>query len=207
MMLPRPSMRGNYFVSGFTLIEILLVIGILAILSVVVLLTLNPAELLRQSRDADRVSDFALIRKGISIFEADVVTSTLNPLGTIGVLYGTSGMAGPTSTFSGPGPTAWGYTTSSLVSLLSSTIRTIDGGGWLPVVFNAISSGAPFSNLPVDPTNNSSYFYTYAANGNVFKLAAKIESSKYGYGGTKDIVSNDGGRSTSTFELGTNLAL
>jgi prepilin-type N-terminal cleavage/methylation domain-containing protein len=43
--------------SGFTLIELLIVIAIIAILSVVVVLALNPAEMLRESRDNNRVSD------------------------------------------------------------------------------------------------------------------------------------------------------
>ncbi|KKW47096.1 MAG: hypothetical protein UY99_C0042G0007, partial [Parcubacteria group bacterium GW2011_GWA1_59_11] len=42
--------------SSFTLIELLVVIAIVAILSAVVIITLNPAELLKQSRDSNRLS-------------------------------------------------------------------------------------------------------------------------------------------------------
>jgi prepilin-type N-terminal cleavage/methylation domain-containing protein len=42
---------------GFTLIELLVVIAIIAILSVVVVLSLNPAEMLRRGRDSNRLSD------------------------------------------------------------------------------------------------------------------------------------------------------
>ncbi len=44
---------------GFTLIELLIVIGILGILVVAVLLTLNPAEAQRKTRDAKRMKDLS----------------------------------------------------------------------------------------------------------------------------------------------------
>ena len=51
---------------GFTLLELLIVIGILAILAGVVVLVLNPAELLRQARDSQRISDLSTMRSAIS---------------------------------------------------------------------------------------------------------------------------------------------
>ncbi|MBI2049332.1 type II secretion system protein [Candidatus Roizmanbacteria bacterium] len=47
---------------GFTLIELLIVIGILGILVVAVLLTLNPAEAQRKTRDAKRIKDLGTIQ-------------------------------------------------------------------------------------------------------------------------------------------------
>ncbi|MFA7202022.1 MAG: type II secretion system protein, partial [Candidatus Paceibacterota bacterium] len=41
--------------SSFTLIELLIVIGILAILTAAVVLVLNPTELLKQGRDSKRM--------------------------------------------------------------------------------------------------------------------------------------------------------
>ena len=61
---------------GFTLIELLIVIGIIAVLAVVVLLTLNPAELLRQARDSNRVSDLASLNSALSYYLADVSGAT-----------------------------------------------------------------------------------------------------------------------------------
>lgn len=81
----------------------------------------------------------------------------------------------------------------------------------MPVNFSAISSGLPLSQLPRDPvgTGDPTFFYSYIANPSktTFKLAAKIESKLYGYGGDRDTVSNDGGISTTTFETGTALDL
>src|SRR4030042_7056793 len=56
---------------GFTLIELVLVIGILAILAVVVVVVLNPAEWLRQSRDSNRLSDLQTINSALGYYLAD----------------------------------------------------------------------------------------------------------------------------------------
>ena len=42
---------------GFTLVELLIVIGIVAILATIVVLVINPVELLKESRDSRRLSD------------------------------------------------------------------------------------------------------------------------------------------------------
>ncbi len=66
-------MKGNKKIKkGFTLIELLVVIAIIAILSVVVILTLNPAELLRQSRDSNRISDLSVTKSAIAFYLASV---------------------------------------------------------------------------------------------------------------------------------------
>lgn len=47
----------KYLNKGFTLIELLIVIGIIALLAVTVLLTLNPAEAQKRTRDTKRIAD------------------------------------------------------------------------------------------------------------------------------------------------------
>lgn len=56
---------------GFTLVELLVVIAIIVILAGAVLLAINPAQLLRESRDAQRVADMDTIAKGINLALAD----------------------------------------------------------------------------------------------------------------------------------------
>ncbi|MFA7201893.1 MAG: type II secretion system protein, partial [Candidatus Paceibacterota bacterium] len=46
----------NQSTSSFTLIELLIVIGILAILTAAVVIVLNPTELLKQGRDSTRMT-------------------------------------------------------------------------------------------------------------------------------------------------------
>jgi prepilin-type N-terminal cleavage/methylation domain-containing protein len=167
---------------GFTLIELLVVIAIIAILSVVVILTLNPAELLRQSRDANRVSDMATINGALGIYAEDVGGSMGTPSTTyISILDPTAtstagdqcqGLRLPAqSTSSG-----WIYQCAA-----SSSYRNVNGTGWVPLNFTSISSGAAIGTLPQDPINqtSSNLFYTYTTDGNTYEATAVMESQKY----------------------------
>ena len=188
---------------GFTLVELLVVIAIIAILAVVVVLVLNPSELLRQSRDSSRISDMTNLKHAV------LLTLTDNPNGSLA-----SSTFGYTacylSTTSGNGTTSprcgvfanAAYTTD--VSDTPALYRKNDSTGWLPVDFR-LSIGAPFGTLPVDPINNAKFYYAYAATltgGKFFEIDAFIESQKYGFNGSMDVVSKDGGDNTSTLEMG-----
>lgn len=189
--------NNHEIVRGFTLVELLVVIGIIAVLSVVVVLTLNPAELLRQARDSDRLSDMDSLKSALALYMGDVPSPNLGTsltcyLSAVGISFSDCQAFFSTAT-----------------DISSSTSRAVDGTGWVPVNFSQITSGAPFGNLPSDPINNATYFYAYIPNstGPKFKLATKMESTRYGLGGDGDVVSTDGGTSTSTYEVGTNLDL
>ncbi len=201
---------------GFTLIELLVVIAIIAVLAVVVILTLNPAELLRQARDSNRISDLGTMKSALSLYLADVNVTGTSPLGVWPKVY-TNFNGNPSYAaymYSATNTLNTGGFLSSTASAAGATIqggsatqRNVDASGWIPVNFNAISSGSPIGNLPADPLNTGSGTYAYAASSTVFKFAAKVESAKYGLAGGGDVVSTDGGLSTTTFETGTNLGL
>jgi prepilin-type N-terminal cleavage/methylation domain-containing protein len=179
---------------GFTLIELLIVIGIVVILSVAVVLTLNPAQLLRQARDATRISDLNTLKSALALYLADV--STID-LGTWTNCYAhTSSTITCTNRFTG-----------GTATMKSST--AVDGAGWLPVKFTDISSGAPLSALPLDPVNNSTYYYAYRATSTAqtYEINADMESLKYGRGGSGDVETNDGGSDANIYELGTDPGL
>jgi len=53
---------------GFTLIELLVVIAIVAVLATAVVVILNPAQLVRQGRDANRISDLAAIHSALALY-------------------------------------------------------------------------------------------------------------------------------------------
>jgi prepilin-type N-terminal cleavage/methylation domain-containing protein len=184
---------------GFTLIELLIVIAILAVLSVVVILTLNPAELLRQARDSTRVSDMSTYKSAMALYLADVISPRI---GTSTLCYAhISSTAGFTNcNLDGR------FSLSAVPTFGTST--AINGFGWIPVDFTLISAGSPISVEPIDPTNNATYYYSYrpGAGGTTYKMTVKMESSKYTTG-VNNLAATDGGSSTSTYEIGTDLGL
>jgi len=187
---------------GFTLIELLVVIAIIAILAVVVVLVLNPAEMLRQSRDSNRLSDFANLNQAVSLYTSDQSGSSGFNIGSSSVVYLSAADPGATSTagdqcqnLSLPQlPTGWSYHCSS-----SSTLRNVNGTGWLPINFGNMSSGSPFGNLPVDPTNQTSsgLYYSYVTSGTQFELTNILESQKY-----IGLMSSDGGSYDGLYQNG-----
>lgn len=167
---------------GFTLIELLVVIAIIAILSVVVILTLNPAELLRQSRDSTRLSDMATVSNALGIFSAN--NTSANALGISSITYISIPDQAATST---QGDQCQGLGLPALSTGLayqcaaSSNGRNTDGTGWIPVNFNSLPTGSPIGNLPVDSANQSSsgLFYTYSTDGSNYEVTSILESQKY----------------------------
>jgi len=63
---------------GFTLLELLIVIAILAILASAAVVVLNPAELLRRARDSGRITNIANIRNAINLYLTTVTTIDLD---------------------------------------------------------------------------------------------------------------------------------
>jgi type II secretory pathway pseudopilin PulG len=181
---------------------LLVVIAIIAILAVVVALTLNPAELLRQARDSQRVSDMGTLKSALSLYLVDTAAPNLasTSVGYTGCYLSTVSTKG-TSTCGIFQKTYSGGTVSTTATLY----RNNNALGWLPVNFSQITFGSPLSALPVDPTNNASYYYAYAATttgGYYFQINSLMESKKYNASGTNDVVSTDGGPNNQVFESG-----
>jgi len=163
----------RYIKTGFTLIELLVTIAILAVLATVTVVVINPGELLKQSRDATRLEDLALIKRAIGLYLADGI-----PLPFTTSVWGTSDETSMTQT-------------------------KINGTGWVPLDFTLISFGSPISRLPIDPINKNecifsgivttitgswtqynTCFYSFTFNMgetglNSITLAAILESQKY----------------------------
>lgn len=173
---------------GFTLIELLIVIAILAVLAVAVVVVLNPAELLKQARDSNRISDLASIDKALNLYFYDVAPTSFTATTTC-----TSGTSFP----------GLGVSTCAQNSSASTT-----GSGWVPVDLEDISGGSPLSRLPIDPVNNSDNYYAIKVSSTVgkFEINASMESIKYSNGGGSDAESTDGGNLSIWYEVGTNLS-
>ena len=166
---------------GFTLLELLIVIAILAILTTVVILVMNPAESIKRARDTQRISDLDTLKTAIILYITE---------GNTDIKDGTC--KADTICYSDSGQTP----------------SKNDGNGWIPINFTTMAGGSPLSHLPVDPVNtatNNNYYY-YAASGTDFELATRMESAYYDYStGKNKVGANDGGNSGPLYEVGTKL--
>ncbi len=192
------NLSSSFRRRGFTLMELLIVIGILAVLATAATLVLNPAELLRQSRDSTRISDLSTIRNALALYVANVSSPDLDgatsSCTTLCYVHTSTGMAANCDGRHGAKTTT------------GDTDRTTNAGGWIPVNFGAISGGSPLAVLPIDPVTATSTpynFYSYACNNTAitYELNAAFESTKYidteNYDGT------DGGNKDGIYETGT----
>jgi len=222
--------------SGFTLLELLIVVSIIAILSVALVLVLNPAEALKKSRDAQRLSDMSTMKTALGLY----LTSTSTPyLGAnaAGALNNTWCKATPSIAPVSPAkifyslPTAVGTISQATLdgastyaaaqqsaSVAAATVT--DGSGWIPVAFDNLVGGSPLSNLPIDPVNafgsghtgaavdNTDLMYRYACSVTplAFEIDAALESSTYATGADSKLTS-DGGNNSNFYEVGTNLKI
>ncbi len=175
---------------GFTLIELVIVIAILAVLASIVVLVLNPAQLMAQARDSQRISDLSSVKIAVALY---ISTTTSTP--TIGT---------------GPYCTATGCNVGGPFGVETITTSTaVDSNGWVPVDLRKTAGGSPLPSLPSDPTNSGNYFYAYKGEdtNHTFEVDARLESQKY-----RDMMKTDGGdkntcstyiESTCYYEIGT----
>lgn len=129
---------------GFTLIELLVTVAILAVLAAVVLVAINPAKRLRQARDAKRKQDINQIANA---------------------LIGHSALTGRY-----PNDAITGCDTSMGLALFSFQCPPVfnppsGGDQWYldtPFLYYSLVTQQGFlKSLPIDPTNNLTYYYTY----------------------------------------------
>ena len=189
------SSRG---IKSFTLVELLIVIAILAILAAAVVIVLNPAELLAQARDSQRVTDLKNIKKSIDLFVVDNPTVSLGTASRVYISLPDTASNCPNLTSSLPTlPSGWQYVCST-----SANLRNTNGSGWIPVNFGSVFGGSPIPYLPIDPSNDlsSGRYYTYVMGGS-YELTALMEAVK------ENVSVNDGGSLPGVFQVGTHIDL
>lgn len=212
-------------VKGFTLLELLIVIAILAILSVALVLILNPAETMKKGRDSQRMNDMAAMKTALGLYLTTVQQPKLG--GTTGnntckgddtldtwivdedsIFYSLNDTTPITdltldgTTFTaGDGP----------AQATASQNSTVSGDGWIPVNFNQIVGGSPISNLPIDPVNtitdlsavaNTDLVYRYVCDADnlTFEINAILESAEFA-----SKMTTDGGNNANYYEVGTKM--
>ena len=183
---------------GFTLVELLIVIGILATLATAVVVVINPVEILRQGRDSTRMREIGAIHGALSMFQVDRPTVSMGFANTIYISIPDTSSTCTNLSLPTP-PTGWSYR-----CVTTANLRRIDGYGWIPVDLTTIFQGSPLSHLPIDPINivASNNFYAYVTDGRTWTLVSLIESERYIPSAIRD-----GGTDYARFEAGSNLAL
>lgn len=181
---------------SFTLVELLIVIGILAILALAAVFVLNPAEFLAQSRDSNRMNDLRILEKAVNLTvtlggaadltEADRIYLSLPDTNA-------DQLCDEYTTLPAL-PGSWEYRCMAD----AATLKNADGSGWLPIdLTSAAGFDQPLSALPIDPANNEANHYAYSKGAGVgeYSLFVAMESQKY-----EDMEERDGGSSSDFFE-------
>ncbi|OGM91879.1 hypothetical protein A2755_00750 [Candidatus Wolfebacteria bacterium RIFCSPHIGHO2_01_FULL_48_22] len=182
------SSISNY---SFTLLEVVIVVGIVIVLAGAAVLVLNPVEYIRQGRDTARQADLDSLQTLVA--EVKYEGKRITTLGSPNMVY--VSLADSTSTcanLSLPSLAAgWSYS-----CVTEANLRNIDGTGWLPV---NVSEKKAFGTLPIDPTNDEDYYYAYAlGTGGNYALTALFESEKK----LKDVAAGDEGADDARYEVG-----
>ena len=177
---------------GFTLIELIIVITILVLLGVVVIVLIDPAEILAQFRDSQCISDLASMKGATQLVLAGGV-----PSASLRSYCGTGFPATSTSSYLGSS---------------TSTAQQVDGTGWIRINYTATSTptGRALTSLPIDPKNTESdgLYYRWGCvygSDNIYsyEVDAKLESAKYTTEDNK--ASRDGGNNAGRYEIGNRL--
>jgi prepilin-type N-terminal cleavage/methylation domain-containing protein len=162
---------------GFTLVELLVVIAIVGILAGIVLIAINPAQLLMKARDSQRLQDMDTIHKamGLALADAEINLTDTTGCATCTSTTGTQAVDGTN-----------GYVKFSIPSGKTGLSKYL-------------------ATLPIDPTNDTSVSnleYVYAATTTHYELNCVLESSD---NTTK--MTTDGGNDNAVFEIGTDLTI
>lgn len=202
-------------IKGFTLIEILTVLGAIAIIGGLLITLIKPAELFRCSRDSQRIKDLTILNS--------IITHYINENPAIadldGPFFDFTGVDEASSTVyisvprdieSYPSATVINGKNWLIKGVNKDNMRKLDGSGWLPINLTAFRN-LPIHELPVDPINSFSqrmfYSYVFHRKTKGFELNANLECNKFKKEGVEDKVSTDGGDDQNIFETGSILTL
>ena len=157
-------MKKKALQKGFTLIELLVVVAIIAVLATVIVLTLNPAGLLQEARDANRISDMADLKGALMLYMVD------SPSPVLALANATCYVSIPTTVWSVTVTSNTQTATTTCNSWFATATTTANGAvtstasyqsvtstiGWIPVNITSGSAGAAFALWPIDPLNHHS---------------------------------------------------
>ena len=161
--------------SAFTLLEVLVTIAVISVLATVLVLAINPGEMLRRSKDSRRLSDIGTIRRAVDLALSD----DQDMLATAGVID--INTSTDVTNFAGAG---------------------IDLSRYLPVIpqdpaYSAAGGSAQIIAAGCTNGTIAAISYKFWSDGETYILRANMESLS-----NCEIVQNDG-NNNSTYETGT----
>jgi prepilin-type N-terminal cleavage/methylation domain-containing protein len=183
---------------GFTLIEILISVSVLAVLGTAVVYILNPSEIIVQNQDYIRVNDLKSLDQAIKLNKfAGFFLNYDDYKNKIYISLPDKNGDGFCSEYSLPSlVSGWSYHCAASSDDLGRT----DGYGWIPIDFSNLKS-QPINKLPIDPINtavrDNYYTFNLGTSKNSYSLSAKLESEKY----IIDVASLDGGNNNIVYEI------
>lgn len=188
--------------TGFTIVELLVVIVVLGILAAIVIATLNPGEISAQAHDSSRITDINNLKNVIDLFVVN--KSDPNLLGTSQKVYISIPDTSSTCTnITGlPAlPSGWSYN-----CVTNANLKNANGTGWIPINLTSATNSGSITVLPIDPQNDaaSGRYYTYTVNttNGSYELTSLLESQKENVAAI-----NDGGSLPGVYQNGTNIGL
>jgi len=202
-MIHNPKNVSSRTRKGFTLIELIVTIAILAIILTIVVVAINPAEQLSRSRDAKRVADLDSVKTAITLYLAQA-TTTVDMDGSAGPSGGNGCTDQATDAYFISRTTATTTGVSGGITVTSS-IQTVGATGWMPARMDQTPGGSAIPVLPVDPSGTGTtndFWYAYACDqaNKAFEVTARLESNYFKT--DIDVDGSDGGNSAGTYETG-----
>jgi type II secretory pathway pseudopilin PulG len=176
---------------GMTVVEMLMVLGLLSMLFGLSFYLWNAMDIFRKTRDTQRINDIQVLDTALKTILATEINANL---GEENIIY---------TSLTDSSSTCGSYNLTPLYAPFSyrcsATPTDISGNGWLSVNFT-VSKIFIISSLPIDPLNNKDYFYAYQVKQGRYKLTARFE-------GKNNIpkMANDGGFEPTLYEVGSNL--
>lgn len=215
--------EGTEAAEGFTLIELIITIAVIAALATTVILVINPVNLFKEARDSQRIADVEQMNRAASFYAAnvgDIPTAICNGMCHVGL---------PTDLLNNHNMVGLGsaqkcgnrYNNGNNGTTVTSTVQSVNANGWPGIDLTAISLGAPLSAWPLDPktviTLNgsnliifaSSFYYSFACYADPvtastgWEFSTNLESVRYASSNAE----TDGGTDLRLYEVGTNVGL
>jgi prepilin-type N-terminal cleavage/methylation domain-containing protein len=187
---------------GFTLVELLIVLALIAILAAVLIAVINPGAIMTRGRDTQRKGDLRNLAAATDAYIADIGTGANLPWiaragctnsATQTIFFSST----PAATTSGSSPLS-GWPTIPTGHTATGTNSTVANGitGWVPLNFVS-STIVGLSSLPLDPRNGITsggvtFAYSFACDTSFnYEYGAKLE-------GDLPAMANDGGNKPTT---------